>query len=257
MRVFCICRLKNRRKKFAVSGALFAVFALPSSLPAADGPAGRPPENIWADYVKAVGGEAQVDRYTSRETVADVHHGKPVTLYWEKPNKVLEIAKKERTGFDGSRCWTLSAKNKVKKLAHGAELPLEMDANPLRYVHIKDFYSELDAAPMEEVDGEKMEVIVAPNNLASSKLFFDAGTHLLRRVEEKGESSAYFTNTVDFLDYQEVDGIQLPFKIIHNSTEPGAGTRELHVKKVTHNVVLQSEMFSKPLPGQVVLGGKR
>ena len=151
--------------------------------------------------------------------------GPNLTFYWLKPNKVLEVGKKERTGFDGSRGWALSSKNKVMKLAHGAEVPLEMEANPLRYVHLKDLYDELDAAPDEEIDGAKMEVIVAPNSLAATKMFFDASTHLLRRVEEKGEFSAYFTNTVDYLDYQETDGVRQPFHIIRTSTEPNAPKR--------------------------------
>src|ERR1700693_4189696 len=107
---------------------------------AADAPTPRPVESILADYVKAVGGYEAVDRITSRETVAAVHRGMRVTFYWQTPNQVLSMSKAERTGFDGTRGWTLSKKRKVKKLARGAEVPIEMDANPLRYVHIRDFY---------------------------------------------------------------------------------------------------------------------
>ena len=224
---------------------------------AAEAPAGRSADSILADYVKAVGGQEAVDRFTSRETVIDVHHGRDVTLYWQKPNMVLSVGKKERTGYDGAHCWTLSSKSKVKKLVRGAEVPLEMEANQLRYVHSKDFYSELDPAPSEEIDGEKMDVLVAPNNLAATKLYFDATTHLLRRVDEKGETSAYFTDTLDYLDYREVDGVRLPFRMIHTTTEPNSRAEDLRVKKITHNVTLPPQIFSKPLPGQVVLGGKR
>jgi len=224
---------------------------------AAQAPAGRPAEAILADYIKAVGGLMAVDKFTSRETAVDLHRGPKMTLYWQKPNSVLEVGKKERTGYDGAHCWTLSSKNKVKKLVRGAELPLEMEANPLRWVHSKELYSELDAAMPEDIDGEKMEVLVAPNNLASTKLYFDANTHLLRRVDEKGEISVYFTNTVEYLDYQDLDGVRLPFRIIHSSTEPNSRTEDLRVKEITHNVTLRPEIFSKPVPGQVVLGGKR
>jgi len=230
---------------------------LPTIALAVEAPAGRPVEGIWTDYVKAVGGQEAVDRFSSRETVVDVHRGKEMTLYWQKPNNVLSVGKKERIGYDGTHCWSLSSKSKVKKLAHGAELPLEMEANPLRFVHLKELYSETNPAPSEEIDGEKMEVIVAPNNLASTKLYFDASTHLLRRVEEKGETSVYFTNTINYLDYKGVDGVQMPYRIVHTTTEPDGHIDDLRVKKITHNVTIQAEMFSKPLPGQVVLGGKR
>jgi hypothetical protein len=224
---------------------------------AADVPAPRPVNAILADYVKAVGGQEAVDRLTTRETVASVHHGGKVTFYWEKPNHALAMSKRERTGYDGANGWLLSMKRKVKKLARGAEIPLELNANPLRFVHIQDFYSELNPAPAAEIDGEKMEVIVAPNNVAATKLYFDAGSHLLRRVEENGEISAYFTNTVDYLEYQEVDSVRLPFHIVHTTSEPGGHGEDLRVKKITHNLPLQSEIFNKPQPVQVVMGGKR
>ncbi len=217
----------------------------------------RPVESILADYVKAVGGYPAVDRLTSRETLADLHHGPRVTLYWQKPNEVLSLTKKERIGFDGARGWTLSSKRKIKKLARGAEVPIEMDANPLRYVHIRDFYSELNPAPPEDIDGEKMEVIVAPNSLSATKLYFDATTHLLRFVDESGEVSAYFKNKVEYLDYQEVDGVRLPFRILHTTTQPGGASEDLKIKKITHNVHLQPEIFSTPQAGHVVMGGRR
>jgi hypothetical protein len=223
----------------------------------AQAPALRPTENILADYVKAVGGQEAVDRFTSRETTVNIRRGPDLTLYWEKPNRVLSVSKKERMGYDGAHCWQMTSKNKVKKLAHGAELPLEMEANPLRFVYMRDLYSELDNAPSAKIDGEKMDLIVAPNSLAATKLYFDAATHLLRRVEEKGETSVYFTNTVDYLDYKEVDGVKMPFRILHSTTEPEGRNEDLRIKKITHNVTLQAEMFSKPLAGQVVLGGKR
>jgi hypothetical protein len=236
---------------------LFLLWTFLTSSLAAEAPPSRPPEAILADYVKAVGGYEAVDRLTSRETLADLHHGPKVTLYWQKPNLVLSMTKKERAGYDGARGWILTKKKKIKKMARGAETPIEMDANPLRFVHIRDFYAELDPAPAADIDGEKMEVILAPNSISATKLYFDAATHLLRRVEGNGEVSAYFTNTVEYLDYHDVDGVKLPFRILHSTTEPGGESQDLRVKTISHNMRLQPEMFSKPIPGQAVMGGKR
>jgi hypothetical protein len=233
------------------------IFLLTRLAFSADAPPARPPDAILADYVKAVGGLDAVDKITTRETLGEFHRGPKVNFYWQKPNLVLSMTKKERVGYDGTRGWILTKKKKIKKMARGAELPIEMDANPLRFVHIKDFYSELDPAPAEEMDGEKMEVILAPNNIAATKLYFDTATHLLRRVEGNGEVSAYFTNTVEFLDYKDVDGVKLPFHILHSTTEPGGESTDLRIKTITHNIHLQPEMFSKPIPGQAVMGGKR
>src|ERR1700733_911951 len=77
MRIFCIW-----------------IFTIPYIAATGQTPTPSPAESIWADYVKAVGGEAAVDRFTSRETVAELHRGPHVTLYWEKPNHVLSVSKK-------------------------------------------------------------------------------------------------------------------------------------------------------------------
>ncbi len=223
----------------------------------ADQPSGRPVDAILADYVKALGGAAAIDSIKNREMKIDVHRASDVTLYWSQPNKVLSVGKRERMGFDGAHAWTLSAKSKVKKLPHGAEIALEMEANPLRFAHAQDLYDELNPAPAAEIDGQKMDVIIAPNKTGETKLYFDSGTHLLRRVEEKGESSVYFVNTLDYTDYQDVDGVRVPYRIVHKTTAPEVKAEDFKVKEITQNLELREEMFTKPLPGKVVLGGKR
>lgn len=214
-------------------------------------------DQILQRYTQAVGGQNAIDRIQTREIRADRHHGPKLTYYWQKPDKVLLVTKKARIGFDGSSGWVLSKKKHVTKLAKGAQKPLEMDANPIRYVHLKTLYFEVNAAPPEEVDGKKMDVLVAPNDIGATKFYFDQATHLLVRIEETGETSAYYKQVAEFLDYKEVDGVRLPFRIIHSSTEPGAGTQDVRVSQIEQNIDLKPEIFSKPSGLVVVLGGKR
>jgi hypothetical protein len=206
----------------------------------------RSVQDILADYTKAVGGSAAVDRITSRQTEADIHLGGSVTLFWQKPHLVLEVSKRLKAGFDGRQGWRAEKKKKVEKLARGGEKAIESDANPLRYVYLEGLYEELSSGPSEEIDGEPMEVLLAPNSLGATKLFFSSSTHLLRRVEERGETSAYFKLTVDYFDYREVDGIRLPYRIVHRSTEPNSHGTDLRVKSITHNVEMKAELFSRP-----------
>jgi hypothetical protein len=218
----------------------------------------RAVDAVLTDYVKALGGADAVGHIETRVVHAKRHRAGAVTLYWKKPDLVLSVSKELREGYDGKSGWTISnKKKKVKRMARGAQLPLEMDANPLRYVDLKALYSELNPAPAEQLDGDLMDVVVAPNNIAATKFFFDTKTHLLRRIEESGETSAYFKLSVDFLDYQEVDGIKFPFQIIHETTEPGGSREDLIVKTVEQNVDLRDEVFSKPTNGAIVNGGKR
>jgi hypothetical protein len=214
-------------------------------------------DDVLTAYVTALGGMEAVDRIQTRVVHGKRHHAGPVTLYWKKPDLVLSVAKEEREGYDGRSGWILSKRKKVKRMARGAQIPLQMDANPLRYGELRKLYSDLDAGPREDLAGERMDVLIAPNSIAATKFFFDAKSHLLRRIEESGETSAYFKLSVDFLDYREVDGVKFPFHIVHETTEPGGSREDLAVKEVEHNVDLRPEAFSKPTSSVVVMGGKR
>ena len=51
--------------------------------------------------------------------------------------------------------------------------------------------------------------------------------------------------------------MKFPFRIVHDSTEPGVKANELRISKVMQNVPLRPDLFNKPSLGSVVLGGKR
>lgn len=210
-------------------------------------------DEILKLYVQQIGGQTALDHIHDREVDA----GKQ-TFYWQDPDKVLLITHGERFGSDGGKTgWALSKKKKLTRLPHGRLREIRIDANPLRFAHLKDLYTELQAAPSEVVDSQPMDVIVAPNDLGSTKFYFDAQTHLLTRIEEFGETSAYYKHITDLSDYQEVDGIKFPFRIVHTSNEPGDKAEKISVSKVSQNVDLRADLFSKPNLGSVVLGGKR
>ena len=189
----------------------------------ADGIPGKPVDDVVHGYVQALGGMAAVERIETRETHAQQHHSK-LTYFWQKPNKVLVVDGKKKLAYDGGSGWMLSPKKRVTKLSKGSEQPLEIDANPIRFAHLRQLYWEVNPAPPESIDGRRMDVVVAPNDLGVTKFYFDASTHLLARVDETGVTSAYFKHVTDFLDYQEQDGVKLPFRIVHHSTEPGMKT---------------------------------
>ena len=240
--------------RLSLPAAIVLVSAI--ALPASNLP-GKPADEVISQFVQAVGGPVALDRIETREIHAHRHHGPKLTYFWQKPNKVLLIDGKEKIGYDGGSGWMLSQKKRVSKLPKGSQQPLEMDANPLRYANLKQLYPDVKPAAPETLEDRKMDILVSPNDLGSTKFYFDDSTHLLARVEETGEVSAYFKNVTDFLDYHEIDGIKLPFRIVHNSTEPGAKTEDLRISKVIQNVPLKPGLFSKPAGGGVVLGGKR
>ncbi len=208
----------------------------------------KPPSvnKVLAAYTDALGGSAAIDHITSREIHGSVGFHASVTYFWQKPNKVLRIAKGNRIGFDGGKGWIAPNRGRTKKLERGGARPLEMDADPLRYVRLKELYPKLDAAPPETVEERPMHLIVAANNLGATKFYFDAETHLLRRIEETGETSAYYKTSTDFLDYKTVDAVRFPFRIVHSTTEPGGAKEDFRVGKVISNVPVNPAAFSNP-----------
>ena len=224
----------------------------------AQSPPGKSVDSVLAAYVNAVGGQSAVDSITTREVRGSVHRGPKATYYWQKPNKILLLSGKSKTGYDGGSGWEYSKKKKLKHLPLGAHLALESNANPLRYVYLRSLYpGGITLGPPETLDGKPMDVLVAPNNLGATKLYFDAQSHLLAQVEESGEASAYFKNTTEFMDYKKVDSVLFPFRIVHSTTAPDSRKEDFRISEVTNNVEIRAGVFGKPQGGSVTFGGKR
>ena len=221
--------------------------------------AARAPESvdqILKNYVDAVGGQAALDKVTTREVEIAHVLGVNAKLYWMAPDKVLWRANRERQGFDGSGGWYATKRKRIKKLERSRQDEIETNVNPLRFTQLHALYHELDPAPAESLDGQLMNIIVAPNSIGATKFFFDTTTHLLVRIEDFGALSAYFHHTIEFADYKEMDGIRLPLRIEKQTDEPGAETGEIRLTHVKQNQPLDAVMFRKPDLGGVLTGGK-
>lgn len=244
------------RKRFAASAIILAFCAF-AQTPSSSAPPPKPVDAVLADYAKALGGLPAVNAITSRKIIASMSLLGKVELYWQKPNKVLLLDGKARTGYDGSSGFFYSKRKRVRRLQKGQEMPLEIDGNPLRYVHMHQLYSEINAVPQQTVDDTLMDVLVAPNDLDHTTFYFDAHTHLLARMDEKGDTSAYFTQTVWFEDYKLVNGVLFPFSITHKTTDKGAPSESFKVKSIENNIPIDPESFSKPQSTKLIMGGKR
>ncbi len=214
-------------------------------------------DQLIHQYAQAVGGEAALQRITSRELHGSHHRGSNAVFYWQAPNKVLRVQGKAREGFDGSNAWAETQRKKIKRLPDSVKDEIETDANPVRYVKLREMYKDLQLGPSETLDGKKVDVIVSPNHIGSTKFYFDSSNHLLVRINEFGVNSAYYKHTVQFSDYREVDGVKLPFQIERTSDEPGAENGALKISKVKQNVEMGANLFTKPNIATVVSGGKR
>ena len=236
-------------KRFAAYLLFFSTFVIATTP--------KPVDTVLANYIKAAGGLPAINAIASRKIIATTGLLEKQELYWQKPDKVLLFADKEKTGYDGSAGWVYTKRKKVQRLSQGQQTPLEINGNPLRYVNMRQMYSEINPAPQITVDGTLMDVLVAPNDLAKTTFYFDAQTHLLSRIDEKGETSAYFTQVIWFENYKPVDGVMFQRLITHKTSDKGGPKAEFRVKSIEDNIPLDAEIFSKPQSTKLVFGGKR
>ena len=98
---------------------------------------------------------------------------------------------------------------------------------------------------MEKIGDHDTYVIEAARAGASpDKMYFDVKTGLaLRIISQRHSAEGLSTYQEDMEDYQEVDGIKLPF-IVHQSIAKPSFT--ITFREVHHNVQLSDSEFSKP-----------
>lgn len=245
--------VKNMR--ILQAGAVAAILLLGEVSFAADN-ASPTVDQILNAYVTAVGGEAAIQRITSRECDAKQGHTSAYKLYWQAPDLVLRIEGKERQGFDGKSGWIENKKKKVMKLPPGTKDEMETDANPIRFVHLPDIYHDLAVDKPATQDGVLMDVITSPNAIGATKFFFSHADHLLYKIEDFGRASAYYKHKTEFEDYQNFDGVRVPTRIRRESDEPGFSGGELRLSKIRQNVELETSMFRKPDVGTVITAAK-
>jgi hypothetical protein len=213
-------------------------------------------DDILQAYVKAVGGPSAIAKIQSRKAEMSLHRGAHVTLFWVSPDRALRIGGHEKQGFDGATGWEETKKKKVQKLPHGRQDELETDANPVRYVRLRDMYHELNVDKPATVDGVLMDVVSAPNALGATRFYFDHGSHLLAQIQEFGVTSAYYKHVIEFEDYKDIDGIRIPTRIERTSDEPGAEKGDVRLSHIEQNVKLDPAIFKKPDVGPIVSGGR-
>jgi hypothetical protein len=244
-------------RRFTVRLLAVVLFSSVAALDTGAAPPAPTVDGIVEAYTSALGGKEAIGQIKTRSIELKARRGHESTVTWQAPDKVVRVTGKVRQGFDGHGGWTETKKKKILKLSHADEQEMLTQGNPIRFVNIRSMYSELKVDQDQNVDGQATHVVVAPNNIAATKFFFDSATHLLSRVEEFGDTSAYYKRVLEFSDYQSVDGIRLPFSITETSDEPGAGRIAWTVKNVKHNLTVEPGLFNKPSVGSVISGGKR
>ncbi len=210
-------------------------------------------DQVIDSYTAAVGGKPALDDITSWEVIGrtlDSSKLNRVTVlsYWKPPTKSLQISKStfstSEAGYNGKQGWYLLQHGKSHRLSQEKLDLLLLTSNPLRFVHLKEIYPAATLEGESKLDGQPVDVVFTRTWEGERRLFFDAQSHLLIRLEDRLKSSDK-PRLTRFSKYQSFGDIKLPSEISQDSPY-GPEPTGVRIDKVHFNVTLKDIQFENP-----------
>jgi outer membrane lipoprotein-sorting protein len=231
---------------------LVLALAAISPLCAADEAALPSVDQILAKYVAAAGGKETLEKINTRVikgTIDVVTFN--VSGAFEQSNKApnQQVMTSEIPGygtviqcFDGKAAWASDPEHGVHDVI-GSELArMKRSADIAGQLHMKEAYKRLTVKEKSKAGDREAYVVEAePAEGNAEKLYFDAQTGLLIRVETRTPDNTAVALTFD--DYKDVDGIKVPFTIKQDSEQLSLVIKAQDVK---NNVPVDDARFVKP-----------
>ncbi len=143
-----------------------------------------------------------------------------------------EPSGEESTGFDGVVGWRQDSKGIHNDESIGKP-KLSFILNPQNALNIRIFYKDLKITEIDVVNGQQAYVLESEElTKGNYALYFDIETGLLVRIGYHWE----------LLDYQEVDGVMVPFRIKQGRK---GGSYTYKFDEVKHNEQIDDNLFEK------------
>ncbi len=212
-------------------------------------------EQVVEQYVRALGGQAAVEKITSRVTKgtcenADWEMKGPFESYAKAPNKYLEVMSFStedvyEKGFNGTVGWEWNPHSEVRELSGEALRHLQREASFYHDVRLRELYSTMKLLPAEKIGSRDAHVVEAiPLEGFADKLYFDQATGLLIRRDSQIEiPGGRLINVILYDDYRDVDGVMVPYSTYLSNFESGINIKLVEVK---HNISVDDSRFEKP-----------
>ena len=207
-------------------------------------------EQVLDKYVEAIGGRASLMKLKSRISKGSRVGADgvlvPEEVYQKAPTRLLIVTRYPelvlRKGFDDLKGWARDAKGE-SIISEQDLTELERDADFYKDVDLKRLYARMSIQGQEKIGERQAYVIEADSRNGNfERLYFDVRTGLLiRRYKEFKIAIGSFPTQTDYQDYQEVDGIKLPFTL--QWSIPGR-TWGRKITEVKHNVLIDDAIFN-------------
>jgi hypothetical protein len=131
---------------------------------------------------------------------------------------------------------------------HDADIAAaRMDADLQFPLHIQQIFPQLRLEYPEKIADRDVYLLLAiREGQPPVKLYFDKQSGLLVRMIRYAETPLGRNPTqIDYADYREVDGVQIPFRV--TTSQPG-NTSTFQFDEVHQNVPIDPANFAKPKP---------
>ena len=214
-------------------------------------PAGLTAEQVIADYIKAVGGQANIDKLkditvTSNATV----QGMALTLVQQQKGNDKFATQVMMNNNPLQRVIINGDKGKMEAPMQGVNKELTRDELATQKLEVSQFpalqYAKLGVKTkltgMEKVDGrDAYAVEVTLPNGQKSVHYFDKGTGLrLKEVNNLQTPQGVLTQTKSYSNYKEVNGVKFPHVV---ETVVGPQTIKAEVQNIEVNKNLSDDTF--------------
>jgi outer membrane lipoprotein-sorting protein len=203
-------------------------------------------------YINALGGAAAIEKITSRvETGTVSSRGQSVGLeiLTQAPDKQALVQHLPQgdsvTIFDGQTGWFVLP-GRPTRVMRGAEiLAAQMDADLHFALRVQEMFPEVHVEYPEKVgDREAYVLLCVKGDQPAAKLYFDEQSNLLLRAVRYADSPLGLDPTqIDYADYRDVDGVQVPFRV--TVSQPGSSST-IQIDQVQQNVAIDDTRFAKP-----------
>ncbi|MEJ7713364.1 MAG: hypothetical protein WKF84_26845 [Pyrinomonadaceae bacterium] len=205
--------------------------------------------------MQAIGGKEAFEKLNTRTAkgafeLPSMGASGTVELYAKAPNKVFTLVSipgfgEIKQGFDGTTAWAQDPDTgKINDLS-GTQLSETKISADFRFdLKLKELYPQMSLKGREESGGRESFVIEATAPGVSKKMYFDAQTGLLSRIDSVRESADGKRAIEEYYsDYKELDGVK--FAHTYRQKNP---QYDFYFKfdDVKHNQTIDDARFVKP-----------
>ncbi len=237
-------------KKFSLSGKIdfYDVDGNKFDPSAKKIPEGVTAQSVLDRYVEAIGGKEKLQAINTRTSVykgnvqgMDIS----VTITQKAPNKYFQMVDagvfQQKTVFDGEKGY--SEVMGQKKPLEGEQLEaMKIQANIHAMLNYDELGIKTELTGVEKINGSDAYKVVLNTPWNSKWIqYYDVDSGLLvRQITPITTPQGSFNQTIDFLDYKDVEGVKYPFKL---SQQMGPQTIILKADKIELNKDVNDDLF--------------